>query len=268
VGDAPAVGGRDLARFFGELAHWVGAMDLGATRHLYGSAADQHADLRLPRRSPPHPVAIVLHGGFWRHGFTNANTAALAVALARAGWATWNVEYRRGASADGAGATFADITSACAALREIDAPLDLDHTLAIGHSAGGQLALWLAGEQQVSSAVALAGVCDLHAAAAARLGGDAVAEFLGGTPQQAPGAYLWADPLGRLPIGRRQLLVHGDRDDRVPLEQSVRYAAAARAVGDACALLVLDGADHFDVIDPRATWWPRILAAISALISR
>jgi acetyl esterase/lipase len=265
VGDARALGSRDLAPFFGELAHWVEAMDLGATRHVYGSAADQHADLRLPRAPPPHPVAIVLHGGFWRHGFSNANTAALAVALARAGWATWNVEYRRGASADGAAATLADVASACTALREIDAPLDLEHTLAIGHSAGGQLALWLAGEHQVSSAVALAGVCDLHAAAAARLGGDAVAEFLGGTPQEAPSAYLRADPLGRLPIGRRQLLVHGDRDDRVPLEQSVRYAATARAAGDACALLVLDGADHFDVIDPRTPSWPRILAAIARL---
>jgi acetyl esterase/lipase len=267
VGEPPAVG-RDVAAFLDGLRDWVASSDVGHVRHAYGPHADQHADLRIPPGDGPHPVAIVLHGGFWRHSFTSANTAAVAVALTQVGFASWNVEYRRGAADGGAPATLADVASACAALRAVDAPLQLDDVLAIGHSAGGQLALWLAGEQLVSGAVALAGVCDLGAGAAARLGGDAVAEFLGGTPEQVPAAYARADPARRLPTGQRQLLVHGDRDDRVPLAQSEGYHAAARAAGDSCSLLVLEDADHFDVIDPCASTWPRIVSAIAGFSGR
>lgn len=267
MGDTPAVGARDLDEFLRGLRQWVESADGACSRHAYGPHPDQHADLRVPQGDGPHPVALVLHGGFWRAAFTSANTAALACALTHAGWATWNVEYRRLGSGGGYPTTLEDVTAACTALRGVEAPLALAACISIGHSAGGQLALWLAGEQLVAGAVALAGVCDLEAAAVAGLGRGAVVEFLGALPERAPSAYARADPTPRLPIGRRQLLVHGDRDDRVPLEQSIGYCAAARAAGDDCSLLVLEGADHFDVIDPRTAWWPRIVAALSQLLN-
>jgi acetyl esterase/lipase len=268
VGHPRRVAGPGLDAFLAELRDWVEAAHEPAERFAYGPHPDQHADLRLPAGEGPHPVAVVLHGGFWRAAFTKANTEAIAVALTRAGWATWNVEYRRVGAGGGFPETLDDVSAACDALRDVPVPLALDSCLAIGHSAGGQLALWLAGEQRVRDAVALAGVCDLAAAEAAGLGGDAVAEFLGGAPAHAPGAYARADPSRRLPTGRGQLLVHGDLDDRVPLEQSTGYRDAARAAGDTCELLVLEGADHFDVIDPRSPAWPRILQAVTALSGR
>jgi acetyl esterase/lipase len=269
VGDAPAVGGgRDLAEFFGGLRDWVEATGDKPVRHAYGPHPDQHADLRLPQVPGPHPVAVVLHGGFWRASFTSANTAALAFALSRAGLATWNVEYRRVGSDASHRETLEDVAAACAALRDVPAPIEHEPCLAIGHSAGGQLALWLAGEGVVARAVALAGVCDLVAAAAAGLGDHAVPGFLGALPHEAPDRYARADPSQRLPTGRRLLLVHGDRDDRVPLGQSSAFHAAARAAGDECALLVLEGADHFDVIDPRSPAWPRIASAVRELSGR
>jgi acetyl esterase/lipase len=268
VGDAPAVGGRDLADFFGGLRDWVAAIGDTATRHAYGAHVDQHAELRLPPGPGPHPVAVVLHGGFWRAPFTSANTAALACALSHAGLATWNVEYRRVGSDGGYPETLEDVAAACAALRDVAAPIEPEPCLAIGHSAGGQLALWLAGEGLVASAVALAGVCDLVAAAAAGLGNDAVREFLGALPHEAPERYAAADPSRRLPLRRRVLLVHGDRDDRVPLAQSRAFQRAAGEAGDECSLLVLEGADHFDVIDPRAAAWPRIASAVGRVSGR
>lgn len=268
MGDAPAVGGRDLADFFGGLRDWAGAIGDAPARHVYGPHPDQYAELRLPLGEGPHRVAVVLHGGFWRAPFTSANTAALACALARAGLATWNVEYRRVGSDGGYPETLEDVAAACAALRNVAAPIEPEPCLAIGHSAGGQLALWLAGEGLVASAVALAGVCDLVAAAAAGLGDHAVRGFLGALPHEAPDRYTASDPAQRLPTGRRLLLVHGDRDDRVPLAQSRAFHAAATAAGDECSLLALEGADHFDVIDPRAASWPHIASAVTRISGR
>jgi acetyl esterase/lipase len=268
VGQPRRVAGPGLDAFLAELRDWVEAANEPAERFVYGPHPDQHADLRLPEGDGPHPVAVVLHGGFWRAAYTKATTEAIAIALTRAGWATWNIEYRRVGAGGGFPETLDDVTAACGALRDVPVTLGLDSCLAIGHSAGGQLALWLAGEQLVRTAVALAGVCDLAAGEAAGLGGGAVVEFLGGAPEHIPGAYARADPSRRLPTGCGQLLVHGDLDDRVPLEQSTAYRDAARAAGDACELLVLAGADHFDVIDPRSPAWPRILEALTALSGR
>jgi acetyl esterase/lipase len=265
VGNPRRVAGPALDAFLAELRAFVESANMPAQRFAYGPHPDQHADLRLPGGEGPHPVAVVLHGGFWRAAYTKTNTEAIAIALTRAGWATWNVEYRRVGAGGGFPETLDDVAAACRALQDVPLPLALGSCAAIGHSAGGQLALWLAGEQLVRAAVALAGVCDLAAGAAAGIGGGAVLEFLGGTPAQTPGRYARADPSKRLPNGRRQLLAHGDLDDRVPLAQSTGYRDAARAAGDACELLVLEGADHFDVIDPRSAAWPRILETIASL---
>jgi pimeloyl-ACP methyl ester carboxylesterase len=94
------------------------------------------------------------------------------------------------------------------------------------------------------------------------LGQHAVQEFLGGEPSQVPAAYEHADPARRLPLGVPQLHAHGTADDRVPFEHAERYAERARAAGDDCSMLVLDGVDHFDVIDPRTAAWQAIGEAV------
>jgi pimeloyl-ACP methyl ester carboxylesterase len=89
-----------------------------------------------------------------------------------------------------------------------------------------------------------------------------VADFIGGSPAQRPGAYAVADPMQRLPTGADVLLVHGDADDRVPVKLSRRYALAAHAAGDRCELLELAGVDHFAIIDPRSSAWSEIVARL------
>lgn len=239
----------------------------GATRIPYGSEPQQFGDLRLPAGRGPHPLAVVIHGGFWRAGFTKTNTEAAAVALAEAGWATWNIEYRRVGSGGGYQQTLADVSVACRAISPLVEPLNPRGVLAVGHSAGGQLALWAAAEGLVAAAVALAGVCDLTAAARDGLGEGAVANFMGGEPEVMDARYANADPIRRLPLAVPTLLVHGTRDERVPIAYSRRFAAAAERAGDHCRLLELDGADHFDIIDPRSSQWSTIVARISQLLS-
>ena len=251
----------ELGPFFDELAAWAQDEGGAVETQRYGNHPDQELDLALPAGDGPHPLAFVLHGGFWRAAYTRRNTAAVAAALRRSGWATANVEYRR----LGPGAydsMLADVGAARRFLDGLDAPVDLGRTMAIGHSAGGHLALWLAANGGATSVVALAGVCDLAEAAREGLGDRAAQELLGGEPGDVPGAYAQADPASRLPLGVPQLLVHGTADDRVPFEHAERYAERARAAGDDCTVLALDGVDHFDVIDPRSKAWATIVEAV------
>jgi acetyl esterase/lipase len=257
---------RDLGPFFGELRDWSAANDPGATRHAYGTHPDQHADLRLPAGHGPHPTVVVIHGGFWRAAFTKENTTAVAIALTRRGFATWNVEYRRVGSGGGYPTTLEDVRAACRAAARGD-ETDTTRFVAFGHSAGGHLALWALADGAAPGAVSLAGITDLGAAERAGIGSDAVAGFLGGIGRAQLARYRDADPISRIPTGGRALLVHGTQDDRVPLAQSRAFVRAAAAAGDDARLLELAGADHLDPLDPRGTHWPAIAEAVDALVS-
>lgn len=245
----------DVDAFLAELGAWAASSGRNSRTYEYGPGPEQKADVLMPDGGGPHPVAVLLHGGFWRSRWGRALMAALAVDLADRGWATWNVEYRRIGTGGGVPETIDDVRAAIRALTEIDAPLSREGVLVIGHSAGGQLGFCVADMPQVASVLSLAGVCDLAAAARERIGESAALEFVGGTPEERPEAYALADPLRRLPTGTESLLVHGDADKRVPIEYSRRYAQAARAAGDPCGLLELAGVDHFAVIDPRTRAW-------------
>lgn len=247
---------EELPAFFDELERWAAGHPLPVETVAYGAHPDQVIDVRRPAATSAPRLALVLHGGFWRTSYTRRNTTALAVALAEAGWASANVEYRR-LGPGGWRPMLDDVLEAC---RALDA---LDRAVAIGHSAGGHLALWLAAEGAVDAAVGLGAVCDLAAAAAAGLGADAAQELLGGEPDDVPDAYHAADPAARLPLGAPQVLVHGGDDDRVPLAHARDYAKRARAAGDDCRLVVLEGG-HFEPIDPRSAAWPHVLDGLEA----
>jgi acetyl esterase/lipase len=250
----------DLESFLGELQAFVEEAEWPVETLRYGAHPEQVADLRFPERPGPHPLAVVVHGGFWRAVFTRATTAALAVDLARRGWASLNVEYRRVGCDGGVPETLDDVAAAVeAGLGHVGA----SRTLVLGHSAGGHLALWAGSAARVDAAVSLAGVADLAAAAHDGLGEGAALEFAGGTPAERPDTYALADPMRRLPPRVPTLLVHGDADDRVPVEQSRHYAAAA---GEGCTLLELPGTGHFEPIDPRSNAWAATVGRLDSLL--
>lgn len=257
----------DLDGFLAGLAAWVRKAQHPVETYAFGSHSEQVADLRLPVSGGAHSVAVLLHGGFWRSRFTRASMEALAVDLARRGYATWNVEYRRVGCGGGIPETLDDVHAALQRLNTIETPIiERARCVLVGHSAGGQLALWAAGTGAVSAVVSLGGVCDLTAAARAGLGDGAAVEFAGGTPEERPEAYDRADPLRRLPVGIPVLLVHGDADDRVPIEHSRRYARLAQAFDDPCELVELGGVGHFELIDPRTEAWAESARLLDALV--
>ncbi len=238
----------------------------------YGGAEQHFADLRIPTGHGPHPVAIVLHGGFWRSSFQLLYMGHLCEALRRAGVATWNIEYR-GIGHDGGAfpGTLEDVAAgACHLARvAVQHQLDLSRVVAAGHSAGGHLALWLATSKRglpLRGAVSLGGVADLRRAWELQLSNTVVADFMGGSPEEYPDRYRAASPIENLPCGVPVRLVHGDADTVVPIKIAERFLAAAREVGDDCRLTRLRGADHFDVIDPRAREWPHVEQVILELL--
>jgi acetyl esterase/lipase len=243
----------------------------GAVRLVYGDAPQQFAELRLPEGAGPHPVVMLVHGGFWRSHRSLSHMAFLGEALALEGVATWNVEYRRlGDAGGGWPATCEDVRSAGLMLQRI-APehrLDASRVVVVGFSAGGQIALWLAAERAVHlcGAVSLGGLIHLQAALEMGLGNGGVEEFLGGIDGDLVERVRAASPASRVPLGVRQRVLHGIEDDIVPVEISRRYCAAARAAGDDVELIELDGTGHFEAIDPASHAWPVVRAAVLELL--
>jgi dipeptidyl aminopeptidase/acylaminoacyl peptidase len=146
--------------------------------------------------------------------------------------------------------------------------LDLKRVVATGHSAGGQLALWLAKQQALAlrGVVPLAAVSDLRRAWELRLSDTAASEFLGGSPQNFPERYRVASPIEFLPLGLPQRILHGTVDDVVPIAMSRTYATAATRSGDDSKLVEIAGAGHFELIDPRSTAWPIVKSAVFDLL--
>lgn len=230
------------------------------SQHSLGEDRSQVADLHLPSGPGPHPVAVLLHGGYWQTRYGKLVTRPLALDLAARGWAAWNVEYRRLGTARGGGGgwpqTFEDVAGAVDALARLDAPLDLSRVVLVGHSAGGQLALWAAGRPGLpdgavgasprvaaSAALALAPVTNLERA---RVHAE---QLLGGTALEVADRWAQADPVRRGAPGVPTLVVHPTADETVPVARSREYAALHDVP------LVETAGRHRDPIDPSSAAW-------------
>lgn len=224
----------------------------------YGASDDTTLDLRTPDGSGPHPVALLIHGGFWRDIWKRDLMDPMAIDLTARGWATVNVEYSRGEGSYSRAPN--DMRTAVEWVTDnADShDLDADRVVAIGHSAGGYLALRLAHDRTgVAASIALGAISDLDSTSLVRQGDDPVALFLGSTRTQAP--RLWdqakfsGEPL--VPVH----LVHGADDLDVDPSQSEVYSRL-RPVNT--TLTAVDNCGHMDVIDPRSKCWPHVVAAI------
>jgi acetyl esterase/lipase len=195
----------------------------------------------------------------------------LADDLAHRGYAAWNVEYRRVGPLAGGGYpnTLLDVAAAIDHLAAIagEQRLDLARVGVVGHSAGGLLTLWAAArgtlppgapgaDPVVKPAVfiAQAGVADLRLGYSMGLGAGAIPAFVGGTPDEVPERYAVASAIERVPLGVRHVLVHGTRDEHVPVDLARSYYKAAHDAGDDVELIELD-CDHMALIDPHHASW-------------
>lgn len=253
--------------------HLVGRTE----RTPYGSDRSQYGELYRPQQPRHRGVVVIIHGGFWRAQYALPLGRPLAVNLVQHGYTCWNIEYRRVGNGGGWPTTLADVAAAIDHLADLD--VDTASVVTVGHSAGGHLAVWAAGRAAlpmtlpggpprvaVTAAVSQAGVLDLHRAARESVGGTAVPDLLGGTPDDVPERYDTADPMRRAPLPQPVLCVHSRADEAVPFDQSESYVAAVGAAGGRARLREVGG-DHMAVIDPTTPAWRVVRDALPALLA-
>jgi len=262
-------------------------------RLSYGADPLQFGELRLPSGKGPFPVVVLVHGGCWADHLQGLDPRAttmdllrpLAAALTGAGFATWNVEYRRNGNPGGGWpGTFQDLSSATDFLRTIAAKyqLDLQRVVAVGHSSGGQLALWLAARGKIAASSAIYTKNPLPLKGAVDIDGPpelaniqpleekfcglpAITQFLGGTPSEQPARYHDATIASYLPTGVPHVLIGGALLGAVQ-PQIDAYAAAAKAAGENFRVIKLEGSNHFAMLSPHSPYWPIVRDTISSLL--
>ncbi|EKN68442.1 hypothetical protein BABA_12385 [Neobacillus bataviensis LMG 21833] len=254
-------------------------------RIAYGEQEDQFGDLRVPEGIGPFPVAIVIHGGFWREKLKLDQMDQFSEALTAQGIATWNIEYRRvGQEGGGWPGTFLDTSQATDFLQTIKEsyPIDLNRVVTIGHSAGGHLALWLAGRHRLpqtsilrkndrplglKGAISLAGVCDLKLMYEVHQLRELVSgknenptrDLIGGSPSDFQSRYTEGSPIALLPIGIPMTLIHGSLDINVPVGITEEFEKAAKVAGDDITVHLISSSEHFKIVNPETTEWHAVL---------
>ena len=209
---------------------------------------------------------------------------ALCHDLAARGIPAWNIEYRRVGQGGGSPMSLIDVGAATEGLLDLLSsrhPLDLARLFAIGHSAGGHLALWTAARHRLRRG----------ARGPIRWSGRRACSSL-------PGSRICVRAFGKGPATTRSMSCSGGRRTSWPIVTRTRrlrsscrsaypgprswqiadadvdpsitdaYAERARAAGDSVTEVRLDGFDHFDVIDPKSAIWQAALDAVSALRRR
>ena len=253
----------------------------------YGSAPLQFGRLRLPKSENKVPVVVIVHGGCWADHLPGKHPPPdfslmepLASALTSGGVATWNIEYRRAGSLGGGWPnTYLDLSEAVDYLRTIAAEdrLDLSRLFVVGHSSGGQLALWLGARPRLpgNSAVHTSDPLAIHEIIDVDGPPDltsaqpletqycpmpAVTEFMQGTPSQQPARYRDGSVQAYLPLHIPQLIIRGGLLHHVGTLDT-DYKAIAEAKGDSVTIVPVDGG-HFELVDPSSESGKEVLSVI------
>jgi acetyl esterase/lipase len=264
----------------------------------YGADRMQKADLWLPAGPGPHPTVLMVHGGCWQTEIADRRIMNwIADDLKKRGIAVWNIDYR-GVDRAGGGypGTFADAAAAADALRDhaLELKLDISPLVAVGHSAGGHLALWLAARRaasaradnpliprgspliaadplRIDAVVSLGGLPDLELAPVPQpLPGGVAASSRSGRPPTLSSRNVYADTsVPRLaPLGVSQVLVNGLQDRIIPASYAESYARKMRAAGDKVKVRMIDRTGHVELIAPETEAWAAAVAEIEAALGR
>jgi acetyl esterase/lipase len=251
----------------------------------YGLDPQHRIDVWLPGHRGPHSVVLMVHGGCWTTSIADRSLMDwVADDLRRTGYAVWNIDYR-GVDLPGGGypGTFVDVAAAADALagHAAEFQLDTSHVVAVGHSAGAHLALWLAGRHHLPEAsvlrtadrlpiahvISLGGLPDLEATAHAPdngCGTEVIQQLVGLAADTRRDVYADTSVPRLLPLGVPQDLINGSDDRIVPARMGTNYAALARRAGDPVTLAFIPRTGHVELIAPETAAWAETKRRIAA----
>lgn len=254
----------------------------------YGEQAQQVVDLYLPAGNGPHPVVIMIHGGCWSQPWDRGLMNWISDDLRRRGIAVWNIDYRTLGEADRSAypTLFEDVAAAADALRTHAAQYRLDtaRVVSVGHSAGGHLALWLAGRRNlptghfanrnplpIHAAISLGGLQDLELAErppGSGCGTEVVGRLIGRTlpGRSDPFADTSVPRMGALRIP--QVLINGNQDRIIPTHFAEDYAGQMRALGDDVRVRMIDATGHVELVAPESAAWAAAVEEIMRALGR
>jgi acetyl esterase/lipase len=259
-------------------------MPTATQRIAYGPDPLQFGELWLPEGKGPFPVVVMVHGGCWLSGVAKLTIMNYAAEdLRRRGIAVWNLEYR-GVDRAGGGypGTFQDVAAGADLLETLGPAhnLQIGRVVAVGHSAGGHLAPWLAARARIPATSPLHAAHPLPIAGVVSLGGlpdledvhakgicDAVnVEKLVGWG--AAGRDVWADTSpAALGVGEeRQVFINGEEDGIAPPALDAAYVAKMDARGARLRLITAPHEGHVEEIAPGSAAWSRAVEAIDDLL--
>ena len=264
----------------------------------YGNQGMQRVDLWMPEGKGPHPTVLMVHGGCWQTDIADRRIMSwIAEDLRKRGIAVWNIDYR-GVDREGGGypGTFLDAAAAADALRlhASEYNLDLRPLVAVGHSAGGHLALWLAARRsskasttnpliprgspllagqaiEIDTVISLGGLPDLELAATppgSGCGTEVIEKLVG--PPTLGSRNVYADTsVPRLaPLKVRQVLINGLQDRIIPTAYAEDYQRRMRAAGDDVEVRMLDRTGHVELIAPETVAWAAAVEEIESALGR
>jgi acetyl esterase/lipase len=224
----------------------------------------QMLDLYLPANvDRTVPVVVFIHGGGWYEG---DKSECPALPMVHKGYAVASINYRL----TGQARFPAQIFDCKAAIRWLRAHanqyhLDPNKIAVWGESAGGQLAALLGTsggvrelegnlgsndqDSRVQAVVDWFGPANFLAAgnkdALSAEAVQALIGLLGALPDKAPTLAKAASPITYVNKNAPQFLImHGDKDQQVPLAQSQELDAALKKAGVASQLIIVNGAGH------------------------
>jgi acetyl esterase/lipase len=237
--------------------------------YIPGGASQQVLDLYLPpAAAEPYPVVLLLHGG----GGSKRDLESLAASLARQGYVAASLNFREHPRYPYPAA----VEDAFCGLAWLYANVETYHLdpqrfYALGHSFGGTLAsmlgvvddpaLFLSGcpnglpeSDRVRGVVAYTGLFDyVHLPSAGGLF-DYASGYLGSTRATAPALWAQASPLNWIDGSEPPfLIIHGEADRSIPIDQSQAFAAALQAAGVQAELMLIPDANHFEIINSQVT---------------
>lgn len=242
----------------------------------WGPGATDIADLWLPEGAGPFPVVLMVHGGCWQKSIADRTIMNWAAEdMREQGLAVWNIEYR-GVDEEGGGypGTFLDVAHAADALRDQATTynLDLNRVAALGHSAGGHLALWIAARHKLPAnspmrmdnplklvgVINSGGLADLKASRGVTQRdclADIYDQLVGDISSTRAEVLSDTSPAEMLPLKVRQVSVNGHDDGIAPPVLGEGYTRRAKAAGDNADVVVVLSTGHVELIAPGSEAW-------------